>query len=45
MLLLQNNCINNGVINCLKQKKEKKADKTALHGKIKEGRERRRVNG
>ena len=34
-MLLQNNCINNGVTNGLKQKKGKKACKTALYGKTK----------
>ena len=43
MLLLQNNYINNGATNGFKQKKEKTC-KAALHGKIKERRERRRVN-
>ena len=32
-MLLKSNCINNGVINGLKSKKEKKAYKTALYGK------------
>ena len=40
---MQNNCINNGVTNGLKQKKEKK-HATALYGKIKESKERREVN-
>ena len=38
ILLLQNNCINNGVTNDLKKRK-KKACETALYGKIKERRE------
>ena len=38
-MLLQNNCINNGVTNGLKHRKEKKAYKTALCGKIKEKRD------
>ena len=45
MLLLQNDCINNGVTNGLKKKERKKACKTTLYGKIKERRVRRRVNG
>ena len=42
-MLLQNNCINNGVTNGLKQQKQI-ACETALYGKIKERRERRRVD-
>ena len=41
---MQNNCINNGVTNGSKQKKEKKACKTGLYGKMKESKERREVN-
>ena len=36
-MLLQNNCINNGVTNDLKERKNMQ---TALYGKIKESRER-----
>ena len=42
-MLLQNNCINNGVTSGLKQQKQI-ACETALYGKIKERRERRRVD-
>ena len=42
-MLLQNNCINNGVTNGLKQQKQI-ACETALYGKTKERRERRRVD-
>ena len=42
-MLLQNNCINNGVTNGLKQQKQI-ACETDLYGKIKERRERRRVD-
>ena len=38
-MFFQNNCINNGWTNGLKQKKEKKACKAASYGKIKERRE------
>ena len=41
-LLLRNNCINNGVINGLKEKKKKKSKQTALYRNIKERRERDR---
>ena len=37
--LLQNNCINSGVTNDLKWKKQKKTCKTALKSKMKESRE------
>ena len=37
-MLLQNNCINNGVTNSLKQNKEKRACKAVLYDKIKERR-------
>ena len=43
MLLLQNSC--NDATNNLEQKKEKKSYKTVLYGKIKDRRERERVNG
>ena len=40
-MLLQINCINNGVTNGLKSKKGKKPYKTALYSKIKERRQTR----
>ena len=40
-MLLQNNCINNGLTNGLKHKKDKKVGKTALYVKIKKRRETR----
>ena len=42
ILLLQNNCINNGVTND-QNNRNKKACKTASYGKTKERRERQRV--
>ena len=46
-MLLQNNCINNGVTNGLKEKKGKKACKKALYGRTRKatGFKSLRVNG
>ena len=43
-ILLQNCYINNGITNNLKQKKNKRAQKTILYDKLKE-RQKLRVNG